>query len=297
MYVVFSFLAVGISSCSSDDDADDIMEPTGSIIVQDNQTISQNTIIVQNVTVAQDSWVVAVMGGDENTNNFISEPVMVEAGTTSNVELTINDDVDLTAGEAGNEISIKLYAENPDGGTPGEWDDSDEPIMDGDTLATETITVFVEGFSDFDENADGMLDENEFPNSYQNNFTEWDADEDGSLSEEEFSNTTFGNTDADDDDAISEDEWNMGWTGMFGNYTGEDDFATFDTDANGSLSSDEWMTGFGETEWFTTYDADVNSSISETEWDTGLMGDWDVDGDGSINEDEFNIYSPYTSTW
>ncbi|UJH89812.1 EF-hand domain-containing protein [Antarcticibacterium sp. 1MA-6-2] len=77
----------------------------------------------------------------------------------------------------------------------------------------------------------------------------------------------------------------------------EDDFATFDADSNGSLSSEEWMTGFGETEWFTTYDADANSSVSETEWNTGLWGDWDADGNGSINEDEFNIYSPYTTAW
>ncbi|UJH89811.1 hypothetical protein LZ575_12365 [Antarcticibacterium sp. 1MA-6-2] len=226
MYVVFSFMAVGMSSCSSDDDADDMMEPiaTGSITVEDNQEISQNTLIVQSVTVGQESWVVAVMGGDENTNNFITEPVKVEAGTTTNVELILNDDVDLTAGDAGNEISIKLYANDQDEGNLGEWDESDDPIMDGDTMATETITVFVDDssnqtFADFDANADGMLNQNEFPNSYQNNFSEWDVDGDGSLSDEEFSNTTFGNTDADDDDTISEAEWNMGWTRMYGTYT------------------------------------------------------------------------------
>lgn len=299
MYFVMTFLAVGISSCSSDDDADDLMAPTGSIVVEDNQTITDNMIVVDNITVSQDAWVVAVMGGDESTNDFITEPVWVDAGSNSDVELTFNEDVDFTGGDAGNEISIKLYADNPNEGTPGEWDSSDDPIMDGTTMVTETITVFVDeaSFTDFDSNADGFLDAEELSNAYMNDFTTWDADADGGLNEEEFSNTTFGNTDADDDDLISEDEWNQGFASMYGNYTEETDFATYDANADGSLSSEEWMTGFGETEWFTTYDADADTSVSEAEWDTGLFGDWDMDGDDRINEDEYNNFSIYSNNW
>lgn len=301
MYFVLSIFAVGFTSCSNDDDdVDDIIgEPTGSIVVQDNQTITQNQITIENVTVGQDSWVVAVMGGDETTNNFITEPVMVESGSNANVALTFEDDVEFTGGEAGDQISIKLYADHSTQGTQGEWDTFDTPI----TGATETVTVFVDddpngqSFSDFDTNGDGFLDEDEIANTYINDFDTWDADGDGGLNEEEFANTTFANTDVDDDDAISEDEWNQGYASMYGNYTEETDFAAYDTDADGSLSLDEWSTGFAGTDWFTTYDADADTSVTEDEWNAGLYADWDTDGDGTINEDEYNVYSPYSNNW
>lgn len=302
LYVAMTFFAVGLTSCSNDDDDDTFVAPTGSITVEDNQTVTDNMIVIQNVTVSQDAWVVAVMGENASSNDFITEPVWVDSGSNSDVELTFDDDVEFTGGDAGDEITIKLYAENPTGGTQGEWDSSDTPIMAGNTIVSETITVFVEdtagqGFSDFDANADGFLDAEELSGTYVNDFTTWDADADGELNEEEFYNTTYLNTDVDDDDLISEDEWNQGYASMYSNYVDEADFATYDTDADGSLSSEEWMTGFGETEWFTTYDADASANVSEAEWDTGLFADWDTDGDSMISEDEYNNYSAYTNNW
>lgn len=304
MYFVFSFFAVGLTSCSDDDDVDNIVvEPTGSITVEDNQTVTNDQITIDNVTVGQDSWVVAVMAGDETTNNFITEPEMVDAGSNTDVTLTFNDDVEFTGGEEGDQISIKLYADHTTQGTQGEWDTFDEPIRGtNNALVTETITVFTEDdtepmFSDFDTNEDGFLDEDEIANTYINDFTTWDADEDGGLSEEEFANTTFSNTDVDDDDAIDEDEWNQGFASMYGNYTEETDFAAYDTDEDGTLTREEWMTGFAETEWYTTYDADSDASVTEDEWNTGLYNDWDVDGDGMIDEDEYNNYRHYVNNW
>ncbi len=305
MYFALMLFAVGFTSCSNDDDVDDlIVEPTGSIVVQDNQTVNDGQITISNVTVGQDSWVVAVMGGDESTNNFITEPVMVDEGSNSDVQLTFNDDVNFTGGEAGDEISIKLYADNATQGTQGTWDTFDDPIRGANnTLVMETITVFVEddsngqAFSDFDTNEDGFLDADEIGDTYQNDFTTWDVDADGGLNEDEFYATTFGNTDVDNDDLISEDEWNQGYASMYGNYSEDTDFATFDTDADGSLSSEEWRTGFGESTWFTTYDADADTSLTEDEWNTGIFNDWDTDADGMISEDEYNTYSPYSNNW
>ncbi len=307
MYFVLTLFAVGFTGCSNDDDVDDliIVDPTGSIVVQDNQTISDDQITIENVTVGQDSWVVAVMAGDEDTNNFITEPVMVEEGSNSDVELDINDDVNFTGGETGDQITIKLYADDEILGTPGIWDPSDDPIRDeNDLLVTETITVFVDdddtdgqAFSDFDTNQDGFLDADEIGDTYQNDFTTWDVDADGGLNEEEFSNTTFANTDVDDDDFIDEDEWDQGFSSMYGNYVDDTDFATFDTDADGGLSAEEWNAGFADTEWFTTYDADADTSVTETEWNTGLYTDWDVNNDGVIDENEYNAFRVYTDNW
>ena len=301
LYLGMLFLVFSLNSCSDEDDGT-IDEPednfTGSITAND-QTVSANTIVVQSVSVGQDSWLAAVRSGEEDSDNFIAGPVEIEEGTASDVVLTLDADANV---ESGTEIVLKLYAEDDDG-ILGEWDIDDEPITDDSgVLATETITVTMEqgnagDFASFDENDDNMLDENEVPNTYQNNFDAWDADEDGSLSEEEFYNTTFGNTDADDDDGITEEEWNAGYAGMYGGYVEEGDFSTFDADGDGVLNSDEWNQGFTETEWYGTYDADDDSLVTDTEWDAGLFGDWDVNDDDMIDEDEFNTYGDYVANW
>lgn len=297
LYAGVLFLALGMFSCSDDDDGDVVIEPTGMIVVDDEQTLTNNAITVNSVTVSQDSWLAAVAVGNENTNTFIAQPVSVEEGTNTNVQLTFDENV-ITDNEVGQQVVLKLYADNQSSGTQGEWDSSDQPIKDNNVLVTETITVFAEDptFADFDTNSDGTLDMDEVPATYENNFAEWDVDDSGSLSSEEFYNTVFGNTDADDDDFISEEEWNIGYTGLFGNWS-TDDFATFDADDDDLLSSDEWNDIFVDSDWFGTYDADADTFVTEAEWDTGLFGDWDTDDDDLISETEYDLYSPYVLTW
>lgn len=288
MYLGMLFLVFSLSSCGNDDDGtiDPPEDFTGTITASD-QTISGNMIMVQSVTVGQDSWLAAVRSGEEDSDNFIAGPEMIEEGTESDISLMLEEGVTL---EDDSEIVLKLYADDED----GVWDIDDEPI----TLATQTITVTMgSNFSSFDENDDNMLDENEVPNTYQNNFDAWDEDDDGFLSDEEFFNTTFGNTDADDDEAISQDEWNAGYAGMYGNYVEEGDYSTWDADADGMLNNDEWNQGFAETDLYTTYDADASNTVSDTEWDEGLFNDWDADDDTYVNEDEYNRYVDYVSAW
>lgn len=294
-YVGMMLLVVNFSSCDDDDDNDDVITPvpTGSFTLADDEyTLSNNTIILESITVGQSSWLTAVHEGNETTNDFIAGPVRLQEGTNTNVELEFDEGA-ITDADEGQQVVLILFADN--GGTPGSWDTADQALAN-----TETITVVAEAstvsFADFDTNDDGTLDANEVPATYQNNFTEWDADGDGSLSSEEFYNTTFGNTDADDDDGISREEWDAGFAAMFGGWN-DDDFETFDADADGSLSMDEWNTAFAESEWFGTYDADADTWVTEDEWNTGLFGDWDTNDDDFIDEDEFNVYSPYVMTW
>lgn len=294
LYLGMMLLAVNFSSCSDDDDAVVTPVPTGSFtLAEDEYTVSNNTIILESITVGQSSWLAAVDAGSENTNDFIADPVRLQEGTNTNVELEFDEGA-ISDDAEGQEIVLRLFADN--GATTGSWDATDQSIT-----TTETITVFAEDagtatFADFDTDGDGTLDADEVPATYQNNFTDWDVDEDGSLSSEEFYNTAFANTDADDDDAISEEEWDTGFAGMYGAWS-EDDFATFDADASGSLSNDEWNTTFTESDWFTTYDADADTYVTEDEWNTGLFGDWDTNDDDVIDENEYNLYSPYVRTW
>lgn len=304
MYLALVLFAVGFTSCSGDDDVDDIIEPeeaTGTIVAVD-QTVTNDTIMVQTVTVGQDSYLAAVMASEEDTNNFITDMVSVEEGANSNVVLTLNENANLTGGEAGTEITLKLFADNPNAGTQGVFDSEDDEIMDGNgAFARETITVIMEDtsavFGDFDQDADGFLNRDEFDSSFPNNFSDSDTDADGFLNEDEFNVSNFGNADANDDGSIDEDEFNAGATGLFGNYVGDDDFTNFDTDGDGVLNNDEFGVGFSGTDLFGNYDVDDDNNLTNTELNDGFFGDSDTNADGMIDEDEFNVYNTYTSTW
>lgn len=149
MYFVLSIFAVGFTSCSNDDDIDDVIidpdpDPTGSITAED-QTISQNTIVVQSVTVGQDSWLVARNAGEEGETGIVSEAVFLEGPDThTNVELTLTSDANLSGEEGGDDIVLMLHR---DAGTAGtfEYDattDPDTPIRDGTGAnVSETITI------------------------------------------------------------------------------------------------------------------------------------------------------------
>ncbi|WP_029035185.1 DUF7282 domain-containing protein [Salinimicrobium terrae] len=295
LYLGLLLLAFSLNSCSDDDDG--LLEDdnfTGTITAMD-QIVSGDIIMVQNVTVTQDSWLAAVHSDEISSDNFIAGPLFIDEGVHTDLSLLLHDDANLEPN--GDEIVLKLYAEDDDG-IFGEWDIDDEPITDDDDLlVTQTITVIMEGsFSSFDEDNDGMLDENEVPNTYQNNFDVWDVDDDGFLTADEFYTTTFYITDADDDDFIDEDEWLIGYDSMYSAYI-DDDFAAYDVDGDGFIEETEWFDTFADSQWFEIYDVDDDSLVAYTEWDEGLFNDWDLDDDDFIDEDEFINYIDYVTFW
>jgi len=304
MYFFVATLSISLMSCDDDDDGLDIPEfdPNGSITAND-QTISQNTIVVQSVDVEQDSWLAAVREGDENTDNFITETLRIEEGENFDVELMLNDDFNFTGGQAGDMITLKLYADNPDSGTLGVFDpDDDEILDDNDAFVRETIMIMMEeettdSFDGFDQNADGSLDRNEFSNSFPNNFSNYDVDGDAMLNEDEFNDANFRNADTNNDGSLDQDEFNAGVAGMYGNYAGEEDFGTFDTDADGTLSMDEFREGFSGTDQFGNYDTNADGTIDDSELSEGYFNDFDRNADGTIDADEYNAYNTYTSNW
>ena len=308
LYAGIFLLAMGFTSCSNDDDINEIVDvtngfPTGFIWIDDWQSLSGNILTVPSVKVGQDSWLAAVPKGEEISNNFIAQPVMVEKGTTSNVQLTFEESV-VNYTQKYAEVVLKLYADNQNAGIRGEWDEFDKPIaLANNVLVIKTIVIMAD-LTDyipfrhyFDRNGDGTLDLQEFSETYPSYFYEiWDMDGDGYLDREEFYNTHFLNADFDWDNSISPGEWNDGYLRMFGNWA-DKDFAPNDEDKNGKLSKDEWNKIFEESDWFETYDADSNNFVTQIELNKGFFRDWDLNGDGKIDEDEYNNYYPYVINW
>lgn len=146
LYFALTFFAVGVTSCSNDDDVDDIItEPdaTGTITVND-QTLSNNTITVESVTVGQDSWIVARNVGDETDAAIVSDPIFLEEGTHTNVQLPLTSAADITGAAEGDQIVIMLHE---DTGTPGTFDytgtaGTDDLITTtSGQVVSETVTV------------------------------------------------------------------------------------------------------------------------------------------------------------
>lgn len=301
IYLGIFFLVFSLIACSDDDDGVAQIKPTGFFEIGEEYDLTGNTITLESITVGQDSWLVAVNPGEESSNNFISDPVMLDEGVNTDVELTFDEGA-ISDDGTGQEVVLKLYADHQTLGIKGEWDAADQPITGtNNALMTETITVFAGTgetavFADFDTNNDGNLDRTEVPNIYQNNFAEWDTDDDNLLNQDEFNTTTFSLTDMNDDDGIDTDEWDMGFASFFGNWN-DDDFATFDADSDGILTSAEWNEAFAESDWFGTFDSDDDDMVGEAEWDEGLFGDWDTNDDDMIDEDEFNVFSPFAMNW
>lgn len=284
------FLVTGFTSCSDDDE--NFKMPTGVIQVNEFQNLTGKVLIIPQVTVGQDSWLAAVEVGEELTNNFIAQPVLIEKGVSDDVELTFDETaIDYLAGSQ--QVVLKLYADDPNGGIKGEWDLSDKPITySNNILVTKTITIIADltgfdPFNYFDTNKNGVLDVEEISETY---FIESIYGNKTGLSMSEFYSVMFHTTDVDYYDAgITEAEWDQGYSRMFSNWT-QDHFSIYDVDKDARLFLEEWNKIFNESEWFESYDKNSDNSVSKEELRNGLYGDWDQNKDGVIDKEEFLNY-------
>jgi hypothetical protein len=138
------------TACNNEDD--EMIEPempTGMLTVSD-QSISQNTIIVSNVNLDQDGWIVvhASEQGGPVVPDIISEPVLVEAGESSEIEVTLNDFSSLSDGAS---VWVMLHTDDGEAGNY-EFDGSNgldapitteegEIVMSEITLSAPSVTV------------------------------------------------------------------------------------------------------------------------------------------------------------
>ncbi len=132
LFILLSILALGFTSCSDDDDdIDPIIEPTGSLVVED-QMLENNMLSISNVTMSEPGWVVIHRdngNGGPMVPEIISVPKMVEAGDAMDVMVElkegeeIEDDETLWAMLHTDDGAMGTYEFN---GTNG----LDAPIMD-----------------------------------------------------------------------------------------------------------------------------------------------------------------------
>jgi hypothetical protein len=114
--------------------------------------------------------------------------------------------------------------------------------------------------------------------------TEWDQNADSSLDQQEFQSGfdgagVFGDWDANDDDMLSQEEFTAGIgenTDDFQSRFGDDAFGEWDADDDTSLTTEEFNEGV-----YSGYDADESGTIEEPEFgdlgdDIGDAGFWDV---------------------
>ncbi|WP_424495210.1 DUF7282 domain-containing protein [Salinimicrobium sp. GXAS 041] len=139
-------VSLGFTSCSDDDDnVDPVMEPTGSLMVED-QMLESNMLTISNVTMSEDGWVVIHRdngNGGPMVPEIISIPKMVEAGDAMDVMVELEEDVVIENGET---LWAMLHTDDGVIGTY-EFDGNnglDLPIMDSnDNIVTESFMVEV----------------------------------------------------------------------------------------------------------------------------------------------------------
>ncbi|MFZ3585190.1 hypothetical protein ACOI1H_24095 [Loktanella sp. DJP18] len=145
----------------------------------------------------------------------------------------------------------------------------------------------------WDANSDGALGAEEFATGFADRgiFSSWDQDSDGLLSDTEFSDGVYGTYDADVSGDLDETEYGMidegrSASGYWGNDEVGYDYQAWDVDGDGVILSNEFADGWGETGMFGEFDVDTDGALSEDEFSNGVFGQYDEDGTGIIEEPE-----------
>jgi hypothetical protein len=118
--------------------------PTGMLTVSD-QTLSQNMVRVENVSLDQNGWIVVHASNDAGDGpqvpEIISEPLLVEAGEQSDVMVSLSEGIDLSDGD---QLWIMLHTDDGESGSY-EFDGAngfDGPIVDSEgNVVVTPITV------------------------------------------------------------------------------------------------------------------------------------------------------------
>lgn len=153
LYFALTFFAVGVTSCSNDDDnITTEPDPTGSVTLGD-QTLSGNTLVIDNVTVGQDSWLVVRNAGEGTSTNYVADPVFLEAGSHDNVEIELNENANLTGNVDGDDFEVSIHVDDQNRGTQGTFDFDGQSGVDAPitsttgTAVTETVNVRAPGLN------------------------------------------------------------------------------------------------------------------------------------------------------
>lgn len=131
------FLVVGLHSCKDDEPGDVIILPIGSIAAEEEQVISQNTLLVDQVMANSAVWLVA---RHTNSEGDIIDRILLTDETTANIDISIDE---MT--EVGDVIYLMLYIDDVVGEGDGKFEeDGDDMPIPG---ATEAVIVLSPAFS------------------------------------------------------------------------------------------------------------------------------------------------------
>ena len=141
---------------------------------------------------------------------------------------------------------------------------------------------------DLDNN--NRLDENEARSVISNYsyYKEWDLDENRMLDSDELYEGFYGLWDTDDDFLIQENEWEFGNKAFPIRYDASDigSFEKWDSEVPG-ITLQEFKEFGKEANIFEWWDKDKDKGISEEEFFRRTLSIWDKDGDGYIEQLEY----------
>lgn len=142
-----------------------------------------------------------------------------------------------------------------------DYDRNDDSLWELDEFGA----AYNEDWTTWDSDADGYLDDNEF---YDTSYGWVDEDDDGLIDEKEWNNGynnlygdygtvgDFGEYDLNDDDYLDENEWSAGW--------GDSDwFNDYDANDDELVDNNEWDEGI-----FDTWDDNDDGFWNDDEFDT-----------------------------
>lgn len=288
-------VSLAITGCSKDEEDHSYTIAVRSFSV--NESIVGNTLNLS-TELGQTTFITAVQPGDENTANFIAEPVKVEKGFHRDVRLTFEEGT-ISKDPMGQEVVFKLYSDNQKEGIQGEWDERDQPLKKfNNELWLKTVTVYNVFYARFDEDKDEALDLMEFEPTYPYLYYFYDGigNPDDNLSKEEFYEAMFYNADIDKSGRLDENEFNQGAVLLYGDYIGPE-LSSFDQNEDGKLNKNEWVGAFKNAQWFEEFDLNNNNFVNQEEWNAGLFHQWDLDKNSKIEESEFIRYYNYAQKW
>lgn len=127
----------GLKSCKDDDPGDVIILPSGSIAAVEEQVISKNTLLVDQVMANSGVWLVA---RHTNSEGAIIDRILLTDMTTANIYLNLDETV-----QDGDVVYLMLYIDDAVGEGDGNFEeDTDDTPIPG---ATEAVSVLSPAFT------------------------------------------------------------------------------------------------------------------------------------------------------
>ena len=142
---------------------------------------------------------------------------------------------------------------------------------------------------DWDADADGMIDREEFDAGYDRTglFQRFDTDGDGSLDGRELAGVRYASMDVDGDGRVSADEWGTWIERRAGGAAVDRSPGEWDANADGIISRAEYDAEVARRGMFENVAGGDDAAFDEDEFRTGLFDDLDLDGDQRLDADEF----------